>query len=193
MTISRLVFVMGPTNAGKSTLLDAARNLPDFGLIEVGKMMRAKYPPEHFKGQANPKHTAVEAWQMFTDSLAAHTAAGKEYVLVDGQPRDDEQCAAALALPNPKMFLNLWAPVAIREARARARDTDPEKLALSLARLHGDLPKLYDLISLLNARSVVVSADTSASDYSPQMVLDHIRLPECVWALGFTPTYTTVK
>ena len=173
-----LVFVIGPTNAGKTTLMDAGRKNPYVGLVEVGKMMRQKYPPEHFKGQANPKHTAVEAWQMFLDGIAAAEAANREIVLVDGQPRDDEQCTASMLMRQPKAYVNLWASVETREARAKARDgADPAKLALSMARLHGDLPKLYDVMSRVQANGFTVHAvNTEAPGYDANNLL--LRLLE---------------
>ena len=50
------IYGIGPTNAGKSTFLRATqRGNPAVGLIEVGKILRAKYPPptpEHL----GPRH-----------------------------------------------------------------------------------------------------------------------------------------
>lgn len=182
-----LIFVIGATNAGKSTLLDTVRGYPGVGMIEVGKMMRAKYmdpasphyAPDHFKGHANPAHTQVEAWQMFLSRRKELAEAGCRVAFVDGQPRDLEQCEMALGLPSPKRFLHLWAPIAERQRRAMNRDSDPtvptsenEKLKLSLARVTGDLPKLYDVVQRIRSHTSIIPAiiddyDTTSSTYTP--------------------------
>lgn len=173
-----LVFVIGPTNAGKGCFLAAAQRMkPDrVGLVEVGKMMRAKYldpksphyDPDHFKGQAAPKHTAVEAWQMMRDGIAAGLAEHKDIILIDGQPRDIEQCERIhqkyeVGVPpdldwNVK-FAHIYAPETLRLERAMARDAgDPAKLALSKARLQGDAVGLYEVMTrLIHYHSDVVT------------------------------------
>ena len=178
-----LIFVIGATNAGKSTLLDTVRSYPGIGMIEVGKMMRAKYPPEHFAGHANPTHTQAEAWMMFGSRVIECAAEGCRVAFVDGQPRDITQCESILALPNPKCFLHLWAPIDVREERARKRDSEPgvpdvdnQKLQLALKRVIGDIPKLYDVTQRIRslARSgrramdpVIIDYDTNGPEYAP--------------------------
>jgi adenylate kinase family enzyme len=140
----RLIFVMGPTNVGKGTLLAAASKIPHVGLVEVGKMMRAKYldpkspfyDPDHFKGQAAPKHTQAEAWQMMLDGIEAAKAAKKLVIFIDGQPRDVEQaqkCAFELE-GYDKRFISLHADHDIRLRRAILRDggDDANKLLAKL-------------------------------------------------------------
>lgn len=170
-----IVYVVGPTNAGKTHLMNAVHECPDMGTIEVGRMMRAKYPPEHFKGQNNPAHTAVEAWQMYLDGVAAQQ--DKAAIWCDGQPRDQKQMEAVLEEKNPRIFVHLWAPVAIREARARARDEhDPAKLALSLTRLNGDTPSSYDIITQLTLRDeLVVNVRTDVPSYKPTNLIIAVR------------------
>lgn len=168
MPLPYLVYVIGPTNAGKSTLLNYAATQPDVGLVEVGKMMRAKYPPEHFKGQSNPAHTAAEAWQMYLDGVHAHTVDPKLLVLIDGQPRDREQTSKILGERRPRLFLHLWAPEDVRRARAELRDAGhPGKLELSLQRMTNDPPQLYDVLSRLHAAGEVLhTVDTSSDRYT---------------------------
>jgi adenylate kinase family enzyme len=174
---NHLIFVIGPTNAGKGTFLEAAKRWDDrVGLVEVGKMMRAKYldpksphyDPDHFKGQAAPKHTAVEAWQMMLDGFRACQEQRKTIVLVDGQPRDIEQCerihqqfevGVPPTLDVTVTYAHIYAPEALRWERAQARDgSDPAKLALSKARLQGDAVGLYEVMTrLIHYRSHVVT------------------------------------
>jgi hypothetical protein len=171
-----LIHVIGCTNAGKSTLLAAAPQ--DWGRVEVGKTLRAKYPPSHFAGQCNPKHTAVEAWQIYLDGVAAAEAEGRRIILIDGQPRDVDQCAAALSDRHHiglRMFLHLWAPPETRAARAHARDgADPARMALTTARLINDVPANYEVLCALMAKNaLVVTVDTNANEWSTRdLVMD---------------------
>lgn len=172
-----LVFVLGPTNAGKSTLLDASRAFLEIGQVEVGKLMRAKYPPAHFQGQASPKHTQAEAWQMCMDGITVARAAGKQLCLIDGQPRDQEQLEKVQNLRHgiPGIyFLHLWAPADVREARARARDGhDPERLKLALSRVGNEPTVLYSILAQLHCTCARMSThDTSLPDYRPEAILE---------------------
>lgn len=164
-----LLFVMGATNVGKSTYLDSIRHYPGVGLVEVGKMFRAKYPPEHFQGQAAPAHTQKEAWSMFLEGVAQCVSKDCKVAVIDGQPRNPEQTKWALAMPNPMRFVHLWAPPDVREARARNRDKDdPSKLELSLKRLIDDPRVLFDCLSMIHAtHSAVATRDTTKADYVP--------------------------
>lgn len=181
-----LVYVIGPTNAGKSTFLAHVGKFKHVGLVEVGKMMRAKYPPSHFAGQSNPAHTAAEAWQMYLDGVEAHKAAGKSGIYIDGQPRDTKQTLELLRVPyRNRVFLHLWAPLEVRQARAEARDKDdPAKLELSRQRLVNDDPQVYNVVSRLEASHSerVVHVDTSAPDLdweSIRQLLDSMALELC--------------
>jgi hypothetical protein len=173
-----LIYVIGATNAGKSTLMDAVRQDVTMGTIEVGKMMRAKYPPEHFAGQSNPKHTANEAWQMYLDGIAAQQ--DKTAIWCDGQPRDMVQLDAILCqskVTHPRFFVHLWCLTSVRERRAEKRDgQDPAKLALSMGRMQGDLPSLYEIISrLLLMDENLLTVGTSIPGYDPVQLVSMMR------------------
>jgi hypothetical protein len=179
-----LVYVTGMTNAGKSTLLNAAP--AEWGRVEIGKWMRAKYPPSHFAGQSNPKHTAVEAWQMYLDAVARFEEAGIAIILIDGQPRDTEQCEAVLADKyhrGHRLFLHLWAPPEILAARAKARDgDDAEKLALSHARLTNDVAPNYHLqCRIASAGEPVLTRNTCATNWQIRSVIKDIQMAATGW------------
>lgn len=175
-TLPLLVYVIGPTNAGKTTLMDLCLLNDSIVLVEVGKWLRAKYPPSHFQGQSNPKHTADEAWALYTEGLRNGIANQKCKIIVcDGQPRDIKQTEDVIAESRfHKLFVHLWAPDDVREKRAEARDFDsPEALALSKARLINDIPSNYGvLVRLLNAKQTLWSFDTSSPDYTPRKLID---------------------
>jgi hypothetical protein len=162
MTTS-LIFLLGATNAGKSTFLRHFLDThPEARSVEVGKTLRAKYldpasphyQPDYFKGSAAPEHTESEAWLLMVRGITDGIAAQASHLVIDGQPRTMRQAwRAATELGSiPRVFLHLWAPPAVRRARAEARDRDnPDALRLALQRMDSDPPVLYDVIGLLDA------------------------------------------
>lgn len=180
----RHIFVIGTTNAGKTTLLGEAAKLPEVGVVEVGKMMRAKYPPDYFKGQSNPAHTAVEAWQMMIDKLTENMQAGKRVSFIDGQPRDIKQLNDVLAMCHRDplkynfRFLHLYAPIEIRTQRAQERDAgDPAKLELNRQRLQNDNISTYEIVTRLQllCPEAIRTVDTSESGYNyAQLVRQYV-------------------
>lgn len=180
----QLVFVMGATNAGKTTFMAAAARQPGCGTVEVGKLFRAKYPPEYFKGSAAPAHTQHEAVQMMLDGIEASRKADNDCTFVDGQPREPNQVEAIFKNYSGSDFkLNFWhlyASANIREARAMHRDrNNADALALSMKRLTGDIPPLYDTLARVSAilteqnygPSCFLTFDTGRADYDPDFIL----------------------
>lgn len=159
MSDVRLIFITGATNAGKSTLIEGASKWRNVGVVSVGAMMRAKYHPSHFKGQANPAHTRAEALEMMMEGILQQIGAGLRTILVDGQPRDVDQLREIDSILWQRTdhvfecsFIHLFAPEIIRFTRALNRDRDdPHKLMLSYQRLRGDIPELYNVLTALLA------------------------------------------
>lgn len=179
----QLFFVVGATNAGKSTFLQAVKDACGgrAGLVEVGKWMRAKYPPEHFNGQGAPANTAGEAWAMLVDGISKASAAA-EFVLIDGQPRDLNQCDGIRRqydTPEYQLaFIHLYASAAERKKRALGRDpVGSAALDLALARVVGDVPPLYDVTSWLTSRYMdrFFTLDTASENYDPYASFVHVR------------------
>jgi len=178
-----VAFVMGGTCAGKSTLLAyAKRTAPErVGLVEVGKLLRAKYPPDYFDGEAAPKHTQKEAWELFLSKTAERMRNPEiDLILVDGQPRDVDQACGIIGLnfdsyrPVWKRFLYLYAPRDIQEERAAARHLShstagdlKERSAYDLAmdRIENDRRAYCDVLVTLVSNNVPVQVIES---YGPE-------------------------
>jgi predicted kinase len=168
-----LYFIMGTTCSGKSTFLnDAVKEYEDqVGIVQVGKLLRAKYPPEYFEGQAAPEKTKEEAWHICKEQVDLHMLQGKKIILVDGQPRDEEQanlCLDTWNKPNiHKHFILLDAPLEVRKSRAEKRFSKKHKdykanLKLAYNRLEGDCNNYYYVLkTLINHNTSIRYIDTS--------------------------------
>lgn len=106
-----IVFVMGAACCGKTTLIDAmvsnytpeanpGRHRDVVG-IHVGRVLRAKYGADAFRGQAAPEEFEREAIQLVMTSientLSHYAHSGRKLnILVDGQPRSRKQAREIL-------------------------------------------------------------------------------------------------
>ena len=164
--MTTILHLMGPTCAGKSTIIDTLLSLSNkVGAVQIGKLMRAKYGEAHFKGQAAPAHTKDEALSLYFSEVKRLVAEGKELILIDGQPRDAEQAqvmTSAWPQYNRQYFL-ITAEHEVREARAR-KDREPgPNLDLAIARLTNDYKSNYVVMVELLARNIPIRVvDTSA-------------------------------
>lgn len=184
-----LGFFIGPTNAGKSSILEAVRRKgnPIISFIEVGKLLRAKYldpasphyQPDFFKGQAAPKHTEEEAYRLMADGIVAASAVGKRVVLIDGQPRSLGQLRRILTdyEDYPVRVFDVFCDREERERRAVARDGhNPDKLALSLARMDGDVKDVYEIRYLLLRAGIVPKVlDTGLAGFCAETAADLVQ------------------
>jgi hypothetical protein len=176
-----VVYVMGPTCVGKSSLIAAAQEKwgDELGLVEVGKYLRNKYPPGHFKGQANPKHVHTEAVELYKKFVEQHIADGKEIILVDGQPRQNQAGQMLCHYPAlRRLFIQLDASVEIRSLRIKTRfaNASHEDIDLAIKRLDNDRMMGYDtLIDLLSMNQVVkVFSTTRPAEVWTGEVIDYI-------------------
>jgi adenylate kinase family enzyme len=172
--VSNIVHLLGPTCAGKSTLINRLLAIAGdiVGAVEVGKMLRAKYldpksphyQPDFFKGQAAPQHTQAEAWQMYQDGVKRLAAEGKKIILVDGQPRDIQQARDIIGLwhaPHRSIYLLVHASEGVRAERAVASRTG-DSLELAKARLKNDYENCYNvMVELTKANEVFRVLDST--------------------------------
>lgn len=150
--MSTIIHIMGCTCAGKSTLIQKLLTMgSDIAAVEVGKMLRAKYGEDYFKGQAAPAHTADEAFFLYTEGVDNAIAEGANIVLVDGQPRDLKQTRKIVNMwPGHRViYLLVHADHDVREARARATREPGPNLDLALARLNNDYKNQYTVLTEL--------------------------------------------
>lgn len=158
--MSVILHLMGPTCAGKSTLIARLCQIDpeQVGSVEVGKVLRAKYGEAHFRGQASPTHTQAEAWDIYERGVLGHIHAGKGLILVDGQPRDLGQARKIVGLwkaPHRSAFALIHADHETREQRARA-DRKGDSLELAVARLNNDYRNCYTVMTELLYRNEVI-------------------------------------
>jgi adenylate kinase family enzyme len=171
-----IIYVVGATNTGKTTLLEKVKEKwPELvHLIQVGKILRSKYPPEYFEGQAAPSKTQEEAIQLVLDGIKA--GENKQFILVDGQPRDTTQADTLCQLPTfrDQIIIELVAPREIRVKRAEARDTG-SKLELSLQRMDKDILCTHEVrVACIQYNMTWISVDTSLEEYDPTIMFSDI-------------------
>lgn len=169
-----VIHIMGGTCTGKTTLVDTLAKRPSVHAIFVGRMLRAKYGPDYFKGQAAPAHTQVEAWAIYWQGLQEAQASNKSIVLVDGQPRDIGSVDKTLKearLQNAKpTFVLLHADFNVREDRARKGRQPGPDLNLALARLYDDYATCYTILTEL-AQAGIVPFVIDTSKITPEAVV----------------------
>ena len=90
--MTRITYVLGTTCVGKSTLIEkAAEYSKDVHIIQVGKELRRRHPPEYFQGKGAMDFTEHEVEEIFSEEVHKAAMLGKCEILVDGNPRSIEQ------------------------------------------------------------------------------------------------------
>lgn len=149
----RLIYVLGSTCSGKSSLVEmAAAEYDNVGIVQVGKELRRRYPPEYFKGLGALASTETEVEQILLDEIEKHFRQDKQIVLVDGNPRSRRQARLLGRFPTiaQEEFWWLWCPDALTRLRIHERFAeDLESRRLAEARVSNDRQQLYDLLHLL--------------------------------------------
>lgn len=167
-----ILHVLGNTGSGKTTVMELVcqRNPGVAFGISVGKVLRKRYPPNYFEGQAAPQKTELEAMQIYREFVDCHSApeSSARLILVDGQPRKTSQVAACLQPPTQGWrheFLLFHVGEDVRWQRLTKRDAASEEaLALANQRLAGDYKNTYEvMIELARLGLELQIADTSVS------------------------------
>lgn len=171
---SFLFFTMGGTNVGKTTFLETVKKAypEEVHLVEVGKILRAKYPPGYFQGQGNPAHTQKEAIELCFSGIREGEEKDARFIFVDGQPRDAGQAMEIMRFSDCNVFreratIELVCPRKERAERAALRDAhDPDKLRLAMDRLDRDILHIHEVL-LVFTRYPIHRFNTAAAAYSP--------------------------
>lgn len=158
--MSTILHLMGPTCAGKSTIINALteRSPETVEAVMIGKALRAKYGEAYFQGQAAPEKTREEAILMYRELIREAIERGTELIVVDGQPRDVEQAIemADSWKSHRNVFMLLHAEHAERERRARAGRAPGADLELAVARLTNDYRNNYEVMATLLQRGIPI-------------------------------------
>jgi len=149
-----IYFMIGPTNVGKTTFAEHVLEFPGTTAVFVGKELRAKYGEDYFKGQAAPEHTEAESLSIMDAKIIEGLTAGSSIIMVDGQPRSDNQvkyiCDHYPGGHNYRSwFLVFHCSDEMRRARLEKRDTTKAKRDLALSRFYGDMPQIYKTVYTL--------------------------------------------
>lgn len=157
--MSKVIFVLGPTNAGKSTLLKTVKELfpQRVGLVEVGKEMRRRHPPEFFQGSAAPEHCEQEALSIFHEQMVEATK--HEFVFVDGQPRRVSQITPCLQYryDHQLFFLLMNESEEVLKKRLEGRFAPGSgEYELSWMRIRNDKVQLFDVLFELIKLNLVI-------------------------------------
>lgn len=167
-------YVFGTTCVGKDYLVDYIEmKRHDVGSVRVGKIMRERYPPSHFKGQGAPEHTEAEALQIFEEELQKQTAPN---VFILGQPRRITQIEPTIR-KYPGLLIVLYADdnILCKRIQNRFKD-DADGMALAMARYTNDKVQLYPVLVNLVADPLqgILAYDTTDGD--PAKILEDLEV-----------------
>jgi len=174
---------MGVTCVGKSTFMQRSVDIMGnkIGLVEVGKEMRKRYPPERFRGQAAMADTEDEIFEIYTKQLKSQL--DKEIILVDGQPRFESQ-VPRIWNQHPEISKScLWLHISDCVIQGRIRErfsiedptdcfekgTQAAKRDLAQQRVTNDKIQLFPVLWLLISRGVKITPLEHLSDFNHRL------------------------
>lgn len=141
MTVNYL-YIVGVTCTGKDYLMDFMESQdPTIGSVRVGKILRERYPPDHFKGSGAPEHTEKEALEIFESEI--QRLKGKRTVLISGQPRRLSQIKPTIGKYKGSIIWLHASDDVIRQRISNRSEADQE---LALQRIKNDKIDLYTVM-----------------------------------------------
>lgn len=171
-----LFSLFGQTNTGKSHLCDFLRKREHIGLIEIGREMRRRHPPEYFEGKGAMDKTEAEVWRIVDEARVRN--AGKQVIVIDGQPRLKRQVDELRDRFGPFAMIWLHAPDSVLRDRAIKRAAgDRAQLKLSLDRMVNDRVQLFEVLHEYTCARFplpLISVDTCGNEWE-SYVLQQIR------------------
>lgn len=127
----------------------------------MGKEFRKRYPDKsHFRNSGAPDHTEDEAFAIFQEQHDAAVKAGKQIILVSGQPRRPDQVRKILQYA-PGLIVWMVADKEIVQERMKKRFVDdPSGLELAKARVTNDCVELFNtLFTILEEGQEIMTLD----------------------------------
>lgn len=162
----KIILLVGCSGSGKSSLISAFEGLPTesgVATVRLGKILTAKYPLSHFKGQAAPDHTQDEAWEIVQDHVGKAFVSGARLCVVDSFPRKEFQVDDIMRRwPNDARFVHLYCDEKVRTDRLTFRDkSDPVKWEHTLLRIENEESEVYRVLcSIYSEKSVSMFCNT---------------------------------
>lgn len=165
--MTQIIYVLGATCSGKSTFVaEAAKFSDEFGIVQVGKELRRRHPPEYFQGKGAMDFTEKEVEEIFTEGVQAAIDANKIAVFVDGNPRSYDQLYLLGKFHEREVFW--WLHADELQVRDWLRDRFPEDVAsreLAEQRLTNDCVQLMPLLHELVSRRKSIRAIRMAENF----------------------------
>lgn len=203
----RVFSIGGATCAGKGTFLDYAQ--AQLGnrvyLVQIGKIMRTRHPPEFFDGKGAMQSTEAEVWEIFAEELTKGLAdPNVRLILLDGLPRMGGQIPKLLSYFNSFVqygFVFLHASQETRKKRVISRfpypgeenpprppmpgETDKVKnnRDLSDRRVTNDLIQIHDVLAEVTMAGFPINF--VSTEGPPESYCRHLL--EQLWGSRITP------
>jgi|GEM_PF-4436819 len=157
--MTAILHLLGGNGVGKTTLMNTMKNTyKDVHGFSTGQILRKRYSPEYFQGQAAPESTEAEALEIYKEQIRDATFLNPETKLIisDGQPRKASQVNIVTGIfpMHQRDFLLMHLPHEMRKHRLSVRDQhDDAALDLAMERLNGDYRNTYEcMIELARLR-----------------------------------------
>lgn len=171
-----IVFVMGATCSGKTTLIEKADEYfaDTATTLCVGKILRKKHPPEYFEGSGAPEKTTQDVLDIFDKGVSDFKDSTYSMLLVDGMPRQDCQIQRVAELESHFhiVFVYLYCPDKERELRLSERfKKGTSGHDLGLARMQSDKAMYLDVICRINLYTCW-TVDYIDVSFSPELAQD---------------------
>lgn len=164
----KVISIMGSTGSGKTTIVQEAMASDDpyVSGVQVGQIMRKRYPPEKFRGLACLPETEEEVRALLLEALIDADFHQVRYFFVDGQPRSVGQYEWLHDLRREMKFdwcaFYLTVPRDVQIARLRKRDMQPSAYELALQRIVNDEQQLAPVLDVITEQGDTLRlSDTS--------------------------------
>ncbi len=159
--MAKLVCLSGITCSGKDTIAEMLAEMDQgIGLIQIGKEMRKRHPPEFFQGLGAMSSTEDEVKEIFKEQYEAHS--DKHTIICAGFPRVAYQYEFITQFED-RAFIYIYSDEYDYLDRLDVRFKDnPSGRELSEQRLKNDRIQLYDMLMVLlsNDERVTVIKNT---------------------------------